>query len=44
MLHWMLDLVYFEIVLILTLDSCTVCAEHTKGLKIILDTTDGTPW
>jgi hypothetical protein len=34
----MLILVYLEIVLILTYDRCTVCAEHTIGLKIILDT------
>jgi hypothetical protein len=26
-----------EIVLILTQDSCTVCAKHTIGLEIILD-------
>jgi hypothetical protein len=26
----------------LTLDSCTVCAERTKGLEIIMDTPDGT--
>ena len=32
-----------EIVLILTQDRCTVCAEHTKGLEIILDAFDGTP-
>jgi hypothetical protein len=32
-----------EIVLILTHDRCTVCAEHTKGLEIILDAPDGTP-
>ena len=32
-----------EIVLILTQDRCTVCAEHTIGLEIILDPSDGTP-
>jgi hypothetical protein len=32
-----------EIVLILTQDRCTVCAERTTGSEIILDTTDGTP-
>ena len=32
-----------EIVLILTQDSCPVCAERTIGSEIILDTLDGTP-
>jgi hypothetical protein len=32
-----------EIVLILTQDSCMVCAERTIGSKIILDAPDGTP-
>jgi hypothetical protein len=32
-----------EIVLILTQDMCTVCAKHTIGSEIILDTLDGTP-
>jgi hypothetical protein len=32
-LNWKLDLVHFEIVLILTQDSCTVCTERTIGLK-----------
>jgi hypothetical protein len=32
-----------EIVLILTLDSCTVCAKRTTGLEIVLDAPDGTP-
>jgi hypothetical protein len=32
-----------EIVLILTQDRCTVYAEHTIGLAIILDAPDGTP-
>ena len=31
----MLVLVYLEIVLILTQDRCTICAEHTIGSKII---------
>jgi hypothetical protein len=31
MLNWKLDLVHFEIVLILTQDSCTVCTECTIG-------------
>ena len=42
-LKWKLVLVYFEIVLILTQDRCTVCAKRTKGSEIILDTPDGTP-
>ena len=33
----------FEIVLILTQDWCTVCAERTIGSEIILDAPDGTP-
>jgi hypothetical protein len=33
-----------EIVLILTQDRCTVCAERTKiSVKIVLDILDGTP-
>ena len=32
-----------EIVLILTRDGCTVCAECTIGSEIILDARDGTP-
>jgi hypothetical protein len=32
-----------EIVLILTQDSCIVCAERIIGSEIILDATDGTP-
>jgi hypothetical protein len=27
----------------LTQDRCTVCAEHTIGSEIVLDTPDGTP-
>ena len=37
MLKWKLDSVRFEIVLILMQDSCTVCAECTICLEIILD-------
>ena len=33
--NWKLVLVYLEIVLILTQDRCTICAEHTIGSKII---------
>jgi hypothetical protein len=29
---------------ILTLDRCMVCVQHTTGSEIILDTPDGTPW
>jgi hypothetical protein len=35
--------VRLEIVLILTQDRCTVCAERTMGSKIILDAPNGTP-
>ena len=35
--------VHLEIVLILTQDQCTVCAEGTIGSEIILDAPDGTP-
>jgi hypothetical protein len=38
-----LVLVYLEIVLILMQDKYIVCAEHTRGSKIIFDTPDGTP-
>jgi hypothetical protein len=40
----MLVSVYLEIVLILTQDSCSVCAERTMGSEIVLDTPDETPW
>jgi hypothetical protein len=40
---WNLVSVHLEIVLILTEDRITVCAEHTIGSEIILDTPDGTP-
>ena len=36
-------LVHLEIVLITTQDRCTVCAECTIGMEIILGTPDGTP-
>jgi hypothetical protein len=42
-LNWKLVLVYFEIVLILMQDRCTVCGDSTIGSKLILDTLDGTP-
>jgi hypothetical protein len=43
-LKWKLVLVHLEIVLILTQDRCTVCAERTIGSKIVLEAPDGTPW
>jgi hypothetical protein len=39
---WNLVSVHFKIVLILTQDMCTVCAEHTIGSEIVLDAPDGT--
>jgi hypothetical protein len=41
--EWKLVLIYLNIMLILTQDTCTVCAERTIGSKIILDTPDDTP-
>ena len=41
-LKWKLISVHLEIVLILMQDRCMVCAEHTIGSKIILDTPDRT--
>jgi hypothetical protein len=32
-----------EMVLVSVQDRCTVCAKHTIGSKIVLDTPDGTP-
>jgi hypothetical protein len=42
-LNWKLILVHLEIMLILTQDRCTVCAEHAIGSEIIFDIPDGTP-
>ena len=39
-LKWKLDSVYLEIVLILTQDSCIVCAERTIGMEVVLDAAD----
>ena len=39
-LNWKLILVCLEIVLILTQDPCTVCAERTIGSEIGLDAPD----
>ena len=38
-----LVLKHLDIVLITTQDRCTVCAERTIGMEIILGTHDGTP-
>ena len=40
---WKLVLACLEIVLILTQDRCTVCAERNIGSGTILDAPDGTP-
>jgi hypothetical protein len=42
-LKWKLDSFRLDIVLILTLDRCIVCAERTMGLEIVLDTPNVTP-
>ena len=42
-LETVLLLIRLEIVLILTLDRCMVCAEHTIGSKIIMNASDGAP-
>ena len=42
-LKWKLHSVYLLIMLILTQDRVTVCAEHTIGTEVVLDTPDGTP-
>jgi hypothetical protein len=40
---WKIISICLEIVLILTQDRYTICAERTIGSKIILGATDGTP-
>ena len=40
---WNLVLVHLEVVFVLAQDRCTVCAECTLGMEIILGTPDGTP-
>ena len=40
---WELVSVRFEIVLVFRQDMCTVCAECTSGMEIILGTPDHTP-
>jgi hypothetical protein len=42
-LKWKIGSVCLDIVLILMQNRCTVCAEHTIGLRIILDAPDRTP-
>jgi hypothetical protein len=42
-LKWKLDSVHLEIVLIMTLDRCTVCTERTMGSEIIFDAACGSP-
>jgi hypothetical protein len=42
-LKWNLISLHLEIVLILTQDGSTVCAEHTIGSEIVLYALDGTP-
>jgi hypothetical protein len=39
---WNLVLVHLKTVLVSVQDKCTICAEHTVGTEIILDTPDGT--
>jgi acyl-CoA hydrolase len=39
----MLDSVHSGIVLVLVQDTCTVCAKHTVGSEIVLNTLDCTP-
>jgi hypothetical protein len=43
LIRWKLVSVCLEIVLVSIQDWCTVCAEHTIGLEIILGTPDDTP-
>jgi hypothetical protein len=40
---WKLVSIRLDILLILTQDTCTVCAKQTIGSEIILDAPDGTP-
>jgi hypothetical protein len=40
---WNLVLVRLETVLVLVQDRCTVCAKHTIGSEVILDTPYGIP-
>jgi hypothetical protein len=40
---WKLVSVCLDLVLVSARDRCTVCAEHTIGLEVILNAPDGTP-
>jgi hypothetical protein len=40
---WNLVLVHSETVLVMVQYRCTVCAEHTIGLEIVLDSPDDSP-
>jgi hypothetical protein len=40
---WNLASIYFESVLVLLQDRCTVCTEHTIGTEIVLDALEVTP-
>jgi hypothetical protein len=40
----MLISVHLEILLIMTQDRCTVCAERIIGSENVLDASDGTPY
>jgi hypothetical protein len=40
---WNLVLVHLETVLVLVLDRCTVCTEHTIGIETVLDVLVQTP-
>jgi hypothetical protein len=42
-LRWKLESVRLEILLTLTQDRCTICAERMIGFEIIFDALDGTP-
>ena len=41
--EWKLVFVHLEVVLVSAQDMCTVCAECTSGMEIILGTPDLTP-
>ena len=40
---WNLISVRLDTVLVLVQDRCMVCAKHTIGTEIVLETPDGTP-
>jgi hypothetical protein len=39
---WNLILVHLKTVLVSVQDKCTICAKHTVGTEIVLDTPNGT--